>query len=91
MKLRTRREEVDEELRKEAMKERNEEQEDSKRAAKKKADEEKISKLSAAEQKKVSIVQCEICCLTEMNFPQFEEKERKRAIRKQQGKMVSRK
>lgn len=56
VKLKARREEVDEQLRKEAMKERNEEQEDSKRAAKRKAEEEKVSRLSAAEQKKVSMV-----------------------------------
>lgn len=55
-KLKARREEVDEDLRKEAAKERIEEQEDIKRAAKKKAEEEKVSKLSAAEQKKVGDV-----------------------------------
>ncbi|KAF8592328.1 DUF1682-domain-containing protein [Ramaria rubella] len=72
-KLKTRRDEVDADLVKEAKKERNEEQEDNKRAAKKKAEEEKIARLSASEQKKL------------------EEKERKKALRKQQGKMVSRK
>ena len=55
-KLKARREEVDEELRKEAAKERIEEQEDNKRTAKRKAEEEKVSKLSPAEQKKVSSV-----------------------------------
>jgi len=72
-KLKSRRDDVDDELKKEFRKEKDEEQEESKRAAKRKAEEEKVSKLSATEQKK------------------FEEKERKRALRKQQGKMISRK
>jgi len=90
-KLRTRREEVEEDLRKEAAKERIEEAEENKRAAKKKAEEDKVSKLSAAEQKKVSNVLDSDSLYLDRDRPQFEEKERKRAIRKQQGKMVSRK
>jgi hypothetical protein len=54
-KLKSRRDDVDDELKKEVRKEKDEEQEESKRAAKRKAEEEKVSKLSASEQKKVVI------------------------------------
>jgi hypothetical protein len=53
-KLKARRDEVDEDLKKEANKERSEEQEENKRAAKKKAEDDKVARLSASEQKKVS-------------------------------------
>lgn len=55
LKLKARREEVAEELKKEARKEKDEEQEESKRIAKKKAEEEKLARLSTAEQKKVDL------------------------------------
>lgn len=52
-KLRKAREEVDKQIREEAAKERREEAEEKRTAAKKKAEEERMSRLSAAEQKKV--------------------------------------
>ena len=90
-KLKTRRDEVDEDLRKEAQKERNDEQEENKRVAKRKAEEDKVSKLSPSEQKKVRVTRSPSVLVLMHCTPQFEEKERKKALRKQQGKMVSRK
>lgn len=52
-KLRATREKLDKELKEEAVKEKREEAEAEKAAAKKKAEDERLSKLSAAEQKKV--------------------------------------
>ncbi|KAF9534308.1 hypothetical protein CPB83DRAFT_844026 [Crepidotus variabilis] len=69
-KLKKTREELDKTIKEEAEKEKKEEANDAKAAAKRKAFEERISKLSAADQKK------------EM------EKERKRLLRKSQGKVV---
>ncbi|KAL5527658.1 hypothetical protein ACEPAG_6459 [Sanghuangporus baumii] len=69
-KLRKTREELDEQIRKDAEAERREEEEQDKAAAKKKAEEERISKLSAAEQQKEL------------------ERERKRQLRKAQGKVI---
>lgn len=53
VKLKKVREELDKELREEATKEKKEEQADEKAAAKKKAEEERLSRLSATQQKKV--------------------------------------
>lgn len=53
VKLRATREKLDRELKEEAVKEKREEAEAEKAAAKKRAEEERLSKLSAAEQKKV--------------------------------------
>ena len=65
MKLKIRREEVDEDLKKELLKEKSEEQEETKRSAKRKAEEEKLAKLSAAEQKKAcSIFPFLFYCIT---------------------------
>ena len=58
------REEVEKEMKEELTKEKKEEQADEKAAAKKKAEEERISKLSAAEQKKVRGVISRICLLS---------------------------
>ncbi|KDR83722.1 hypothetical protein GALMADRAFT_236069 [Galerina marginata CBS 339.88] len=69
-KLKRAREEVDKEIKEEAEKDAKEEALDAKLAAKRKAEEERISKLSAADQKKEL------------------EKDRKRALRKSQGKVV---
>jgi len=52
-KLKKTREDVDKELKEEAVKEKKEEEADAKAAAKKKAEEERLNRLSAAEQKKV--------------------------------------
>ncbi|KAI0695727.1 hypothetical protein BC835DRAFT_933020 [Cytidiella melzeri] len=68
-KLRTTREKVEKEIKEEAVREQREEAEIEKAAKKKKAEEERLSKLSAAEQKKAL------------------EREKKRAMRKTQGKM----
>lgn len=87
-KLKKVREDVDKELREEGLKEKKEEAAEEKAAAKKKAEEERVSKLSAAEQKKV----CDICCLL-MFMPllngasQALEREKKRAMRRTQGKV----
>ncbi|KAJ3529403.1 hypothetical protein NM688_g7859 [Phlebia brevispora] len=68
-KLRVVREKLDKELKEEAVKEKREEAEAQKAAAKKKAEDERLSKLSAAEQKKEL------------------DREKKRLIRKTQGKV----
>ncbi|KAI0081791.1 DUF1682-domain-containing protein [Panus rudis PR-1116 ss-1] len=67
-KLKKTREEVEKQLKEDAEKEKREEQAEEKAAAKKKAEEERLSRLSAAEQKKIM------------------EREKKRALRKTQGK-----
>ncbi|KAI0796653.1 DUF1682-domain-containing protein [Abortiporus biennis] len=71
-KLKKVREELDKELKEEAVKEKKEEQAEEKAAAKKKAEEERLSRLSAADQKKEL------------------EREKKRAMRKTQGKLKTR-
>ncbi|EGO27566.1 hypothetical protein SERLADRAFT_461258 [Serpula lacrymans var. lacrymans S7.9] len=69
-KLKKTREEVDKELVKEAQKEKKEEAAEDKKAAKRKAEEDRLSRLSAAEQKKAL------------------ERDRKRAMKKSQGKVM---
>ena len=71
-KLKKTREEVERQMREEAAKERREEEEDEKASARKKARDEKLSKLSAAEQQKAL------------------EREKKRLLRKSQGKLKMR-
>ncbi|KAI0771646.1 DUF1682-domain-containing protein [Trametes elegans] len=71
-KLRKTREEVERALREDAVREKREEAEEQKAAARKRAQEERLSKLSAAEQKKAL------------------EREKKRALRKTQGKVKMR-
>ncbi|KAI9000996.1 DUF1682-domain-containing protein [Trametes punicea] len=71
-KLRRTREEVDREIGEEAIREKREEAEEQKAAARKKAQEERLSKLSAAEQKKAL------------------DREKKRMLRKTQGKVKMR-
>ncbi|KAF8529028.1 DUF1682-domain-containing protein [Hysterangium stoloniferum] len=76
-KLKSRRDDVDDELKKESRKEKDEEQEESKRAAKRKAGEEKVSKLSASEQKKASCFQfLELLFRRLRLFPNFSLKKR---------------
>ncbi|KAH7929470.1 DUF1682-domain-containing protein [Leucogyrophana mollusca] len=69
-KMRKVREDVDKEIREEAVKEKREEAAEDKKAAKRKAEQDRVSRLSAAEQKKIL------------------ERDRKRAIKKSQGKVV---
>ncbi|KAF9821171.1 hypothetical protein IEO21_00779 [Rhodonia placenta] len=69
VKLRKIREEVDKEIREDAVKEKREEQAEEKAAAKRKAEEERLSRLSAADQKKAM------------------DREKKRAMRKSQGRV----
>jgi len=69
-KLRKVREDVDKEIVAEAVKEKKEEAVEEKKAAKRKAEQDRISRLSAAEQKKIL------------------ERDRKRALKKSQGKVV---
>lgn len=69
-KLRKVREDVDREIAEEAVKEKKEEAIEEKKAAKRKAEQDRISRLSAAEQKKIL------------------ERDRKRALKKSQGKVV---
>ena len=68
-KLKKAREEVEKQLREDAQREKKEEEEEEKAAARKKARDERVSKLSAAEQQKVL------------------EREKKRLLRKSQGKV----
>lgn len=86
VKLRKIREEVDKEIREDAVKEKREEQAEEKAAAKRKAEEERLSRLSAADQKKVSSVLCEqdVCS---HQHPQAMDREKKRAMRKSQGRV----
>ncbi|PIL37167.1 hypothetical protein GSI_00859 [Ganoderma sinense ZZ0214-1] len=71
-KLRKAREDVEKQLREDAQREKKEEEEEEKAAARKKARDERVSKLSAAEQQKVL------------------EREKKRLLRKSQGKVKAR-
>ncbi|KAI0750863.1 DUF1682-domain-containing protein [Daedaleopsis nitida] len=71
-KLRKTREEVDKQIREEAGREKREEEEEEKASARKKARDERVSKLSAAEQQKVL------------------DREKKRLLRKSQGKVKAR-
>lgn len=71
-KLKKAREEVEKQLREDAQREKKEEEEEEKAAARKKARDERVSKLSAAEQQKVL------------------EREKKRLLRKSQGKVKAR-
>lgn len=91
-KLRAIREKLDKELKEETVKDQREEAELEKAAAKKKAEEERLSKLSAADQKKVRD-SLSSPCVVFTNFwssTQELERERKRMIRKTQGKVKSR-
>lgn len=90
VKLRKVREDVNKELREEAVKEKKEEAAEEKAAAKKRAEEERLSKLSAADQKKVCIVFFPSIQLTYFYMLQALEREKKRAIRKTQGKVKMR-
>lgn len=87
-KMKKLREDVDREIREEAVKERKEEAAEDKKAAKRKAEQERISRLSAADQKKVypllagSRIFCSPCP------HQILDRERKRAVKRSQGKVV---
>lgn len=87
-KLKASRKSWDDIFAKEAVAEKTEEAEEARRTAKRKAEEEKMAKLSAAEQKKVIITLslCGLGSLTHAGFLQLLEKERKRTIRKAQTK-----
>ena len=98
-KLRATRERVERELREEAAREKRAEAEAERAAAKKKAEEERLAKLSAAEQKKVSVrvdlasVRDSEACLLGSDeglcvvVLQALEREKKRLLRKSQGKV----
>ena len=89
-KLRAIREKLDKELKEEAEKEKREEADAEKAAAKKKAEDERLSKLSAAEQKKVS-KHLYVCLRHDVNVRrQAMDREKKRLLRKTQGKVKMR-
>lgn len=71
-KLKRTRDEVDKELKEELVKDKREEDAEEKKAAKRRAEQERVARLSAAEQKRVL------------------EREKKRNLRKAQGKMATR-
>lgn len=91
-KLRVTREKVEKEIKEEAAREKREEAEADKAAAKKKAEDERLSKLSAAEQHKVCTPVSRVVTFTEpvMCRVQEREREKKRLLRKSQGRVKAR-
>jgi len=75
-------------LKDEAEREAREEAADAKLAAKRRAEEERIAKLSAAEQQKVIRTNCLSFFMLTPSVVQLLERDRKRNMRKTQGKMV---
>ena len=90
-KLRATREKLEKELREEASRDQREEEEEKRAAAKKKAEEERLSKLSAAEQKKVRDLPGAYIFVSHV-IPDGQEleKEKRRMLRKTQGKIAKR-
>lgn len=85
-KMKKLREDVDREIREEVVKEKKEEVIEDKKAAKRKAEQERVSRLSAAEQKKVFLL---VPGSTLFTIPhQILDRERKRALKRSQGKVV---
>lgn len=89
-KLRVTRDKVEKEIKEEAIKEKREELEAEKAAAKKKAEDERLSKLSAADQKKVCPAKLSLIPSSfrtdHATILQELEREKKRLMRKSQGK-----
>lgn len=89
-KLKATREKIEKDIREEAVREKREEAEAEKAAAKKKTEEERLSKLSATEQRKVRGF-VRLCWVgADFLFVQELEKEKKRLLRKTQGKIAKR-
>lgn len=93
-KLKKAREDIDKQLKEDAEREKKEElsqAKDDQRAAKRKVDQERIARLSAAEQKKVRVSYRKASAQDSIQLVQILEKERKRSMKKMQGKQVVRK
>ncbi|KAH0839735.1 DUF1682-domain-containing protein [Lanmaoa asiatica] len=87
-KIRKAREDVEKEIKEEEIKEKKEEVAQDKMTAKRKAEQDRVAKLSAAEQKKVLVLLSHISFTISHPNRQLLERTHKRAIRKSQGKVV---